>query len=78
VGERLVFRYDKVGDILHIDKCPPYAEQETELLLDEDIAVRLNPKTDAVETVEILWFKQRLEQGEEIELPLSGELRLTV
>ncbi len=42
---RLRFRYDREADILHIDKCPPYAEQESEELGDEVIA-RINPGTD--------------------------------
>ncbi len=39
---KLTFRYDKVGDILYGDTCPPYAEQESEEVGDEIIA-RLNP-----------------------------------
>ena len=39
----LKFEYDKVGDILYISKCPPYAEQESEAL-EDDVVVRLNPK----------------------------------
>jgi hypothetical protein len=41
---KLTFKYDREADILHIDKCPPYAEQESEELPDEVIA-RLNPDT---------------------------------
>ena len=29
---KLTFKYDREADILHIDKCPPYAEQESEEL----------------------------------------------
>jgi hypothetical protein len=29
---KLTFRYDREADILHIDKRPPYAEQESEEL----------------------------------------------
>ena len=41
---KLRFMYDRDADILHIDQCPPYAEQESEELGDEVIA-RLNPDT---------------------------------
>ncbi|MBI2564279.1 MAG: DUF2283 domain-containing protein [candidate division NC10 bacterium] len=41
---KLTFRYDREGDILYIDKCPPYAEQESEEIGDEVVA-RLNPTT---------------------------------
>jgi hypothetical protein len=29
---KLTFKYDREGGILHIDKCPPYPEQESEEL----------------------------------------------
>jgi hypothetical protein len=77
LAAKLTFRYDKVGDILYVDKCKPYAEQDSKEVGDE-ISVRLNPETDEVETVEIMWFKRRLEAGEEIELPLTALLRLAV
>lgn len=51
--ERLTFRYDREADILHIDKCPPYAAQESEELGDEVIA-RINPSTDEVENPDLL------------------------
>jgi len=41
---KLMFQYDRTGDILYINKRPPYPEQESEELGDEVIA-RLNPKT---------------------------------
>lgn len=54
----LTFRYDREADILHIDKCPPYAAQESEELGDEVIA-RINPNTDEVENFEVLFFSTR-------------------
>lgn len=77
MAANLTLRYDEVGDILYVDKCRPYAAQESEMVSDS-IAVRLNPDTDEVETVEILWFKRRLEAGEEIVLPVDANLRLAV
>ncbi len=56
---KLRFKYDREADILHIDQCPPYAEQESEELADEVVA-RLNPKTGEVENLEILFFSTRL------------------
>src|SRR2546422_482137 len=52
---KLTFRYDREGDILHIDKCPPYGEQDSEELPDEVVA-RLNPETGEVENIEVLFF----------------------
>ena len=53
---KLVFKYDREGDILYINKRPPYPEQESEELGDEVIA-RLNPKTGEVENLEVLFFQ---------------------
>ena len=72
---RLKFIYDREGDILHIDKCPPYAEQESEELGDGVIA-RLNPDTNEVENLEVLFFSTRLLRREMFELPLLAKLWL--
>ena len=72
---RLVFRYDQEGDILYIDQCPPYAEQESEEIGDEIVA-RLNPDSGAIENLEILFFSKRLTTDEQIELPIEMDLRL--
>jgi uncharacterized protein YuzE len=72
---RLKFTYERDADILHIDKCPPYADQESEELGDEVIA-RLNPKTGEVENLEVLFFSTRLLRKEMFELPVVAELRL--
>ena len=72
---RLVFRYDQEGDILYIDQCPPYAEQESEEIGDEIVA-RLNPDSGAIENLEILFFSKRLTADEQIELPIEMNLRL--
>ncbi|MBI4316932.1 MAG: DUF2283 domain-containing protein [Chloroflexi bacterium] len=72
---KLRFWYDREADILHIDKCPPYAEQESEELDDEVIA-RLNPATDEVENLEVLFFSTRLLRNELFEVPVAANLRL--
>ena len=71
----LRFKYDREADILHIDKCPPYAEQESEELPDEIVA-RLNPKTGEVENLEVLFFTTRLLRADLFELPVTADLRL--
>ena len=72
----LKFKYDRDADILHIDKCPPYAEQESEELGDEIVA-RLNPRTGEVENLEVLFFSTRLLRKDVFELPVAADLRLT-
>ena len=72
---KLSFKYDRETDILHIDKCPPYPEQESEELGDEVIA-RLNPATGEIENVELLFFSTRLLRDNLFELPVSAELHI--
>lgn len=71
----MTIRYDKVGDILHVDFVAPYAEQESDEL-DDLIVVRSNPRTNVVENVEILFFSRRFEESDHIDLPLAGEARI--
>jgi uncharacterized protein YuzE len=71
----LKFHYDRIGDILYINKCEPYLGQESEMLEDE-IVVRLNPETNAVENLEILFFSKRMEQSSDWSIPILTEMRL--
>ena len=72
---KLTFKYDREADILHIDKCAPYAEQESEELPGEVIA-RLNRDTGEVENLEVLFFSTRLLRTDILELPINADLRL--
>jgi uncharacterized protein YuzE len=74
---KLTFKYDREADILHIDKCAPYPEQESEELGD-DVVARLNPRTGAIENLEILFFSTRLLRGDLFELPVTADLRVAV
>jgi uncharacterized protein YuzE len=76
MAEKLTFKYDREADILHIDKLPPYPEQETEELGD-DVIARLNPDSGEVENLEVLFFSTRLLRSDLLELPVKAELRLT-
>lgn len=75
MGAKLSFKYDREADILHIDKCPPYAEQETEEIGDEVVA-RLNPTTGEIESLEVLFFSSRLLSGDLVEVAIEGELHI--
>jgi hypothetical protein len=74
VGEKLTFRYDRVGDILYVETRSPYAEQESEELGDEVVAL-LNPSTGEIEALEVLFFSTRLLRGERFDVPLRASLR---
>ncbi len=73
MAEKLTFQYDREADILYVNTMPPYAEQESEELEDE-IIVRMNPKTGKVENFEVLFFTSRLLRREIFSLPLAAEL----
>lgn len=77
MAEKLIFRYDKLGDILYIYKCPPYADQESEEIGDEVIA-RFNPNSGEVENLEILFFSKRLMNANFLEVPINANLRLSM
>ncbi len=73
--KRLVFKYDRAADILYIDRTTPYPEQETEELGD-DVIARLNPSTDEIENLEVLFFSTRLLRDDLFELPVTMDLRI--
>jgi uncharacterized protein YuzE len=73
----LTFRYDREADILYIDKCPPYPEQESEELGD-DVLARLNPSTGEIENLEVMFFSTRLLRSDLFQLPVTADLRLAV
>ena len=75
MAAKLTFKYDREADILHIDKRPPYPEQESEEIGDEVVA-RLNPETGEIENLEVLFFSTRLLRNELFELPVTADLRL--
>lgn len=60
----LTFQYDRDADILYVNTCPPYPEQESEELADEIIA-HFNPTTGDIENLEVLF-----------DLPISARLQL--
>lgn len=55
MAENLTFQYEQEGDILYINRCAPYTEQESEELGD-DVIARLNPQTGEIENLEVLFF----------------------
>ena len=75
MDERVSIHYDRTGDIRPIDLRPPYAAQECEEIGDEILA-RLNPQTNAIENLEILFFSKRLLAGETLKLNLLANLQL--
>ena len=76
MDEKLIISYDKIGSFLFLDRCPPYAEQDSDML-DDAVITRANLETGALETVEILFFESWLKNEGEIRLPaLAANFRL--
>ena len=75
IAQNLTIRYDKIGDILYIDRCPPYADQESEEI-SEEVVARLNPTTGTIENLAILFFSNRLETTNILQLPVIADLHL--
>ena len=73
MAAKLTFRYDRAADILHIDKVPPYAQQESEEF-EGDVIARMNPRTNEVENLEILFFSTRLLRDELFEVPVDVKM----
>ena len=71
----LTFQYDRDADILYVNTCAPYPEQESEELADEVIA-RLNPNTGDIENLEVFFFSTRLLREKLFHLPISARLQL--
>lgn len=69
--------YDELGDILYINICDPYPEQDSEEI-EENIIARLNPVTDKIENLEILFFSKRLHHQQTLNLPLIADLQRAI
>lgn len=70
---KLRFRYDRVGDILYIEKVPPYANEEWDMLAGNVVA-RSNPETGQIEGLEILSFVKTFRATGCVELPIDASL----
>ena len=72
----MTFQYNRDADILYINICEPYPEQESEEL-DDEIIARFNPETGEIENLEVLFFSTRLLREEMFQLPISAHLQLS-
>ncbi len=72
----MTFQYNRDVDILYINTCEPYPEQESEEL-DDEIIARFNPNTSEIENLEVLFFSTRLLREELFQLPIAARLQLS-
>jgi uncharacterized protein YuzE len=70
----ITVKYDPVSDTLYIDVCPPYKEQESDLIA-AGVVARSNPQTGEIETLEVMHFQKRFEDGKPFEIPVSLDIR---
>ena len=74
MATKLNITYDRIGDILYLETVKPYPEQETKHLR-ADVLGRINPRTGAVENIEVLFFTKRAKKRHGFALPIFAELR---
>lgn len=76
MAKKLIFKYDAVSDILYVNQCLPYAEQESQEL-DYGVVARLNPETQEIKNFEVMFFSKRLRESNVLELPIVADLHLS-
>ena len=67
--------YDKASDTLYIDWCDTHSEQDSRTIA-AGVLARVNPQTNAVESLEVLDFEARFRAEGKLELPIIGTLQL--
>ena len=77
MDKKLKLFYDREADILHIDRISPYSQQESEEL-EDGVVARMNPETNEIENLEVLFFSTRLLRSNAFELPISASFRPAV
>ena len=74
MGENLIIRFDKIGDFLFIERCHPYAEQDSDMI-DDAVVARFSLTTGEMESVEVLFFDSWLKKEGAIRIPVSAAMR---
>lgn len=66
---KLTFQHDVVGNIMTIEKCRPYREQDSDEIGD-CVVGRMNPNTGEVESLEILFYSYLVLSREPLRLKI--------
>jgi uncharacterized protein YuzE len=72
MAKKMIFAYDKEGDVLDISFGRPRRATSDEVA--PDIFVRLDPKSSEVVGFMILNFSQRFKHQKETTIPVAGHL----
>ncbi len=75
MDSKLTFEYDRIGDILYINKCTPYPEQES-AEIEYGVVARFHPETNEIENLEVMFFSKRLSEKNWFELPINADFSL--
>ncbi len=75
MANHLKLSYDKPSDTLYLDWAEPTSQQDSRSI-DVGVLARVNPKTQSVETLEILNFVARFGAEKLLNLPIEGSLTL--
>ena len=72
MAAQLTFQYDVLGDVMYIEKCRPYPGQESDDL-ECGVVARLQPATEEIESLEILFYSTRILRRNpvQLEIPVS-------
>ncbi len=73
--KHLLISYDQPSDTLYVDWSEPNESQDSRSI-EPGVLARINPKTHAVETLEILNFLARFGSEKSLDLPIQGSLTL--
>ncbi len=65
----LSFRHDVIGNIMTIEKCRPYAEQDSDEI-GLSVVGRMNPDTGEVESLEILSYSHLILSRDPVRLEI--------
>jgi len=69
--KHLKLSYDAPSDTLYLDWSEPSAQQDSRSIA-KGVLARINPKTSAVETLEVLNFVARFSSDKLLDVPLDG------
>lgn len=69
MATELTFEHDVLGNIMYIQKCPSYREQDSDEIGD-GVVGRMHPDTGAVESLEILFYSDLVLSREPLRLKI--------
>ena len=69
MAAQLTFEYDVLGDVMYIEKCRPYASQESDDL-ECGVVARLHPATEEIESLEIIFYSTRILRRNPVQLEI--------